>query len=72
MSTPDEFAEALTEFRIPLDDIQPEQLTALWEKTARQHEAWPAIQARAVRTRARGATPAGQWHRTCHSTARDH
>ncbi|MCR3750454.1 arylamine N-acetyltransferase family protein [Lentzea californiensis] len=50
LSTLDEFTEALTEFRIPLDDIEPEQLTPLWEKTAHQHEVWLAIQERAVQT----------------------
>ncbi|CCH32494.1 arylamine N-acetyltransferase [Actinosynnema sp. NPDC047251] len=40
LSTLDEFAAALTEFRIPLDDIDPEHLAMLWEKTGHQHEAW--------------------------------
>ncbi|WP_433264606.1 arylamine N-acetyltransferase family protein [Actinosynnema sp. CS-041913] len=50
LSTRDEFAATLTEFRIPLDDIGSGQLTALWEKTRHQHEAWLAIEARAART----------------------
>ncbi|QFU93551.1 arylamine N-acetyltransferase [Amycolatopsis sp. YIM 10] len=44
LSTLDEFADALTEFRIPLDDITPGDLAGLWAKTGSQPEAWLAIQ----------------------------
>lgn len=50
LSTLDEFAEALTEFRIPLEDIGADELAALWDKTEEQHETWLAIQARVART----------------------
>lgn len=50
LSTLDEFAEALREFRIPLDDVGPEALPVLWEKTGRQHEAWLAVQESAAQT----------------------
>lgn len=50
LSTLDEFAAALTEFRVPLEDIGADELAALWDKTEEQHEAWLSIQARVSRT----------------------
>ncbi|WP_410584442.1 arylamine N-acetyltransferase family protein [Amycolatopsis sp. lyj-108] len=49
LSTLDEFAETLREFRIPLEDFSADELAALWAKTEEQHEVWLAIQANAAR-----------------------
>ncbi|WP_410599389.1 arylamine N-acetyltransferase family protein [Amycolatopsis sp. lyj-90] len=49
LSTLDAFAGALTEFRVPLEDIGTGELAALWDRTEGQHEAWLAIQADAAR-----------------------
>jgi len=40
LSTLDEFVEALRAFRVPMDDLGPEAVSALWEKTEDQHKAW--------------------------------
>ncbi len=49
LSTLDVFAGALTEFRVPLEDIGTGELAALWDSTEVRHEAWLAIQADAAR-----------------------
>lgn len=42
----DEFAETLREFRIPVEDIGNGELAALWAKTEEQHEAWLSMASR--------------------------
>ncbi|MFK0251584.1 arylamine N-acetyltransferase [Amycolatopsis azurea] len=42
LSTVDEFADALREFRVPLEDIGEDGLAALWARTEEQHESWLA------------------------------
>ncbi|WP_410651236.1 arylamine N-acetyltransferase family protein [Amycolatopsis sp. cmx-4-54] len=48
LSSLDEFAETLREFRIPVEDIGAGELAALWAKTEEQHEAWLAIQTKSI------------------------
>ncbi|MFE5504038.1 MULTISPECIES: arylamine N-acetyltransferase [Amycolatopsis] len=44
LSSLDEFAGTLREFRVPLDDIGADELATLWAKTEEQHETWLALQ----------------------------
>jgi N-hydroxyarylamine O-acetyltransferase len=49
IASSNEFAHILADtFRVPLDDLGPDGLATLWEKTAGQHAAWLELQARAA------------------------